>query len=88
MSANQEEKVHEVKRRYAGQYLQRPEVSGVGVEKDAAGQYVIAIHVNTQDPRIPEQFPSHLEGIPVRTIYSGPFQAYTSNEIAPGSVGL
>ena len=81
MSANQEEKAREVKRRYAGQYLQRPEVSGVGVEEDDTGQYVIDIYVNTQDPHIPEQFPSHLEGIPVKIIYSGPFRAYTSNQI-------
>jgi len=73
--SEQEEKARDVKRRYAAQYLQRPEVISFGIEKDATGQDVIMITVNTKDPEIHKQFPSDLEGVPVRVEYREPYRA-------------
>jgi hypothetical protein len=74
--SKQDEKAYNVKKQYATQYLRRPEVTAFGVEKDTTGQYVIAISVDTQDPQILQQFPSDLEGVPVRVAYRGQFRAF------------
>lgn len=74
--SEQEEKAYNVKSRYVAQYLCRPEVNAFGVEKDATGQYVIAISVDTQDPQVLKQLPSDLEGVPVIVSYRGKFRAF------------
>jgi hypothetical protein len=63
----------EVKRRHSPQLLQQPGVCGVGVEKDEAGNYVIAIHLDTDDPQVRARLPQKLEGLAVRLVQSGPF---------------
>lgn len=46
-----EEELREVKRRHSMRLLQLPGVSGVGVEKDSAGNYVLVVHVDASNLR-------------------------------------
>jgi hypothetical protein len=71
-----EEAIREVKRRHAPQLLSQPGVCGVGVEKDEKGEYVLTIHVDTDDPDIRSQLPGQLDGYPVRVVQSGPFRKF------------
>jgi hypothetical protein len=68
-----EEQIKRVKRQHSGALLSQPGVSGVGIEKDESGGFVLAVHVDSEEAlrRVPE----HLEGVPVRRIRSGPFTA-------------
>jgi hypothetical protein len=72
---NPEEAIRAVKRRYAPQFLQKPGVSGIGVEKDDTGRYVLAIHVDGSNAALVDQLPKEIEGHPVRVVQSGPFRA-------------
>jgi hypothetical protein len=69
----------EVKRRHSPQLLQQPGVCGVGVEKDDTGNYVIAIHLDTDDPQVRAKLPQELEGLAVRLVRSGPFRKLSSS---------
>jgi hypothetical protein len=69
-----EEELREVKRRHAPQLLKQPGVCGVGVEKDDSGDYVLAIHLDTDDPEVLKELPDHVEGHRVRYVQSGPFR--------------
>jgi len=68
-----EEEVAEIKRRHSAQLLQQPGVCGVGVEKDDAGNFYLAVHLDASDPRAGENVPDSIEGTPVKRIRSGPF---------------
>jgi hypothetical protein len=67
-----EQEVVEIKRRHSAQLLQQPGVCGVGVEKDDAGNFYLAVHLDA-DPRAGENVPDSIEGAPVKRIRSGPF---------------
>lgn len=69
-----EEEMREIKRRHAADLLRQPGVCGVGVEKDETGEFVIAIHLDTDDPRVQAALPNQIEGHSVRFIRSGPFR--------------
>jgi len=69
-----EKEVSEIKDRIAFQLLDQPEISGVGVEKDDAGEYVLAIHLNKDDPEIRNRLLAQIKGAPVKFINSGPFR--------------
>jgi hypothetical protein len=69
---NQDE-VREVKRRHSAELLRQPGVSGVGVEKDEAGNYVLTIHV-VADDGAESRLPAAIEGCPVKIVRSGPFR--------------
>jgi len=69
-----EEELREVKRRHSMRLLQLPGVSGVGVEKDSAGNYVLVVHVDAQQPASATNVPETLEGHPVLVKRSGPFR--------------
>ena len=68
-----EDETREVKRRHSMAILSRPGVCGFGVEKDASGQCVLVIHVNTDDSEIQKQLPTQIENISVKVVRSGPF---------------
>jgi hypothetical protein len=72
-----EDEVRAIKQRHSPQLLQQPGVSGVGVQKDEAGEYFIALHMDVDDPAVRERLPKNLEGAPVRLILSGAFRAGT-----------
>jgi hypothetical protein len=69
------EEASEIKRKHAPRLLQQAGVSGVGVEKDASGDYVLAVHVAADAPDVVTKIPDRLEGIPVKIIRSGPFRS-------------
>ncbi len=75
-----EEEVREVKRRHAPQLLKQEGVSGVGVEKDEAGDYFLTIHLDTDDPEARSRLPDQIEGHSVQYIRSGPFQKLSSKQ--------
>jgi hypothetical protein len=69
-----EQQIRELKRKHAPSLLARPGVSGVGVEKNESGDYVLAVHVDTDDPETLKQLPADIEGHAVKYIRSGPFR--------------
>lgn len=72
-----EEEVRAIKRRHSARLLQQPGVSGLGVEKDEAGNYVLVIHVDADDLAAGADLPSEIEGCPVKVVRSGPFRKFT-----------
>ncbi len=52
----------------------REGVSGLGIERDGAGNEVLVLHVSTSDPGVLASLPRELEGYPVRIESSGPFR--------------
>jgi hypothetical protein len=66
----------DVKKRHSMKLLSHPGVSGVGVEQDDTGDYVLAVHLDENDPQAAAQVPEELEGVKVRRIFSGPFKKY------------
>ncbi len=69
-----EEEIREVKRRHSPNLLRQAGVCGVGVEKDEAGNYVIALHLDTDDPEVRARLPQQIEGYNVKFLFSGPFR--------------
>jgi hypothetical protein len=67
------DEVREVKRRHSAELLRQPGVSGVGVEKDEAGNYVLAVHV-AENAGAESWLPDVIEGCPVKIVRSGPFR--------------
>jgi hypothetical protein len=70
------DEVRGIKRRHSAELLRQPGVSGVGVEKDEAGRYVLAIHVEGDDPEVRQRLPREIEGCRVKLVVSGPFRAF------------
>jgi hypothetical protein len=68
-----EDQAREIKNRHSLRLLQQPGVAGVGVERDAQGNYCISIHLDSDDPAMQAGLPQELEGCPVQFIHSGPF---------------
>jgi len=69
-----EQEAHEVKRRHSAELLSKPGVSGVGVEKDEDGNFVIVVHVDGDHPGVQEQLPKDIDGFHVKFVRSGPFR--------------
>ena len=69
-----EDELRAIKRRHSAALLRQPGVSGVGIEKDDAGCYVLAIHVDRDDADLLEKLPAEIEGAPVKLVRSGPFR--------------
>jgi len=70
--------IHEVKRRHSLELLSQPGVWGVGVEKDDAGQYVLTVRLDTNDPEVRRRLPDRIDGYPVKLVQSGPFRKFRS----------
>lgn len=66
-----EEEVSEIKDRHSMRLLNLPGVTGVGVEQDEQGEFVLAVHVETGDPTARADLPDEIEGCPVRVVSSG-----------------
>ncbi len=71
-----EDKIREIKNRHSAEILSLPGVSGVGVAKGKAGGFVIAIHLDAEDPERESLLPKEIEGVPVEIIRSGPFRKF------------
>jgi hypothetical protein len=65
-----EQQIIDLKNRHAQRLLSIKGVSGVGVEKDDAGGYVLAVHLDDPAVKIPEQ----IEGLPVKRVVGGAFR--------------
>jgi hypothetical protein len=72
-----EQEAHDVKSRHSNELLSKPGVSGVGVEKDETGQFVILVYLDSNDPGVQQQLPQDIEGFPVKSVFSGPFRPLT-----------
>ena len=68
-----EEEVKAIKRRNSARLLGEPGVSGIGVEKNAEGEFVLAVHLDTTQPNAGATIPDFIEGCPVKRVRSGPF---------------
>lgn len=71
-----EEELREIKRRHSARLLQLPGVSGVGIEKDSSGEYVLAVHLDANDPAAGKDVPESIEGQPIKRVRSGPFAKF------------
>jgi hypothetical protein len=74
MTADQ---VRDIKRRHSAALLSQPGICGVGVEKDEAGEHVLAIHVDAGHPEALKAVPERIEGCPTKVIASGPFRKFS-----------
>lgn len=69
-----EQEAQDVKGRHSNELLSKPGVSGVGVEKDEDGQFVIVLYLDSDDPAVQKPLPKDIEGFPVKFVFSGPFR--------------
>ena len=76
-----EQEIRELKHRHSARLLSLPGVSGVGIERDEEGQYLLAVHLDA-DAEAPRDLPPTIEGYPVRYVRSGPFRKLPSD--SPG----
>lgn len=69
-------RVSAIKSRAEASFFRDPEVVGVGVGRDESGAATIVVY--TRGPAAPaaQRLPAQAEGVPVRIIRSGPFDAY------------
>jgi len=69
-----EQEIRELKQRHSARLLSQPGVSGVGIEKDDAGEYVLAVHLDSDAPEADKPLPDEIEGYRVKYVKSGPFR--------------
>jgi hypothetical protein len=74
-----EEQARAAKRRNSYLLLRQPGISGLGVERDGAGNYFLAIHTDGTVPDIDSKVPAELDGCPTRIVRSGPFRKLAAN---------
>jgi hypothetical protein len=79
-----EEEIRDLKRRHAAFLMARPEVIGVGVERDEAGSYVLAVHLTSDDPALLATMPREIEGHPIRYTGSGTYTRLAAEEPVSG----
>ncbi|HEX7317885.1 MAG TPA: hypothetical protein VF297_28535 [Pyrinomonadaceae bacterium] len=70
------EEVAQVKDRHSDRLLDLPGVVGVGVTEDEGGEYVLTVHVETDEPEVRAQLPDELEGCPVRVVQTGRYRKF------------
>ena len=63
-----------VKRKYSADLLRRPGVAGVDIDVDDSGEAVLTVHLDTKDPKVRTELPKHLDGFPVKYVYTGPIR--------------
>jgi len=69
-----EQEATAVKRRHSAHLLGMEGVSGVGVERDDAQSYVLAVHLEDRATAERLRLPATLDGVPVRTIITGRYR--------------
>lgn len=77
-----EERINEAKDRLSPQLFSLPGVVGVGVERDESGRFVLAVHVETDNPKLLSQLPKEVEGYRVKVITSGQYEKLSSEDQA------
>ncbi len=73
-----ESEAREVKRRHSAELMRIPGVCGVGVEKNQRGEFILRLHLDTDDPKVAAQLPREIEGYAVESVHSGPFRKQAS----------
>lgn len=68
------EMLKEVKRRHSANLRRLPGVCGVDIEQDEAGNAILTVHLDTDDPAAMSRLPSSVEGHPIKYVKSGPFK--------------
>ena len=66
------EELHAVKAKHSQKLLGTAGVSGVGIEKDDAGDHILTVYLS--DPAARSRLPATLDGYPVRYTITGPFE--------------
>lgn len=70
-----EQEVRGVKQRHSARLMSRAGVSGVGIEKDESGDFVLTVHLDAEDEKARgDDLPEEIEGHRVRYVGSGPFR--------------
>ena len=67
--------VRAIKARHEGALMKTSGVVGTGLSEDPAGEPVIEIYVERLSPELSRTLPSELEGIAVRVVETGRFEA-------------
>jgi hypothetical protein len=75
-----EERINEVKDRHSMELFNIPGVVGVGVERDDSGGFVLAVHVETDNPELLSQLPKQVEGYVVKVVTSGQYEKLSSKD--------
>jgi hypothetical protein len=73
-----EDEIRALKRQHSAGLLSRPGVAGVGIERDEAGGYFLAVHLTSNDPALRKDLPQELDGHPVKYRVSGPIRKLSS----------
>jgi hypothetical protein len=68
-----EQELAEVKKRVSARLLSLPGISGVGVQKEPSGEFVLAIHLDADTPAIAANLPREIEGHPVKVVLTEAF---------------
>jgi hypothetical protein len=68
-----EKQAKDLKRRHAVHLLRLPGVSGVGVQKNDAGGFIVTVYLTDKTACI--GLPSDLDGYPYKVEITGPFHA-------------
>jgi hypothetical protein len=74
-----EAEIRDLKTRHSSRLLSKPGVAGVGIEKDEAGGYALAVHLDAAGPEA-LGLPDEIEGHRVKYVHSGPFQKLPATE--------
>jgi hypothetical protein len=75
-----EDQVRQVKRRHSLRLLGLPGISGVGIEKEEDGSYVLAVHLDGTCADAGKEVPDIIEGVRVKFVRSGPFSVFGGKE--------
>lgn len=67
--------VQEVKKKHDGQLMAIPGVVGTGISQDADGRHLIEVYVEILDDKVRQQVPGELDGVTVRIVQTGEFEA-------------
>ncbi|UCE62130.1 MAG: hypothetical protein JSU63_10550 [Phycisphaerales bacterium] len=69
------ERVRDVKRRHNRELMSAPGVVGTGVGRDTSGRPVIEVYVERDTPQTRSTIPDTIDGVDVRIVETGPFEA-------------
>ena len=69
------ERTRDVKRKHNRELMSAPGVVGTGVGRDASGHPVIEVYVERDTPETRQAIPDTIEGVDVRIVETGRFEA-------------
>jgi hypothetical protein len=74
-----EDEIRGLKQRHGRELLSQRGVSGVGIERDEAGEYVLAVHLDSDAAEAANKLPQEIEGHRVKYVVSGPFRKFRAD---------